>query len=387
MYNGIQTTGRTRIEARRDGQADVIRKVCVFGTGAIGGVLAARLARAGAEVSVIARGAVLDAIHGRGITVHTEDGGSLHCAPTRASDDPRDIGEQDAVIVAVKATALPSVAASIAPLLGRRSVAAFVTNGLPWWYGTVEADSRTDATVPVFDPGRVIERAVHGACLVGGVVYSACTVVEPGVIRSEDTGAGLVLGQPNGRLGRRTRALATLFDMGGMRCDVTPNIRDEVWRKLMTNLASGPVCLLTRRGMRESLADPVVRAAAVEAVREGMTIARAILGHPLEGRAEEWLTRLASINHKPSVLQDLELGRPLEFEVLFDRPLQLARLAGVATPMLDLLIGLAARAADIDPPLSTGAASAVTPGPRQPRRSARDRPGYPFAGARELVRP
>ena len=323
-----------------------MRRICVFGAGAIGGELATRLAAGGAEVSLVARGAILEAIRADGITVRNRDGTTLRCAPAAASDEPGDLGPQDAVIVTVKAPALPGVAARIGPLLGRGTPVAFVINGLPWWYGMRGAGPIAGALTADLDPGGALREAVAGAHVLGGVIYSACTMVEPGVIQSEHNATKLVLGEPGGTIGAPTRHLADRFEAGQLRCEVTSDIRAEVWGKLMTNLASGPVCLLSRRGMRDSFADPSVRAAAVRAVEEGMAVAAAALGRPLGGTAEDRVTRLASTDHKPSILQDLEHGRPLEFAALFDQPLQLARAFGVGTPTLDLLTALAAQAAE-----------------------------------------
>ncbi|MCR0983788.1 ketopantoate reductase family protein [Roseomonas populi] len=323
-----------------------MRRVCIFGAGAIGGELATHLAIAGAEVSVVARGALLDAIRARGITVRTRDGAILHCSPYAASDDPRDLGPQDAVVVAVKAPALPGVAARVAPLLGSETPVAFVMNGLPWWYGMGAAGPPAEAVLPDLDPGGVLHAAVGEARVIGGVVYSACTMVEPGAIHSGHASNKLVIGEPDGQLSDRALSLAALFEAGAMPCRVTRDIRAEVWGKLMTNLASGPICLLSRSGLSKSFADPVVRAAAIRAVQEGMAIANAVLGRPLGGTAEARIDRLAATDHKPSILQDLEHGRALELEALLLHPLRLARRTGVETPTLDLLTALASQAAE-----------------------------------------
>lgn len=219
-------------------------------------------------------------------------------------------------------------------------------NGLPWWYGVGDAGPLADSAPVGLDQDGTPFPDIQAARVVGGVIYSACTMVEPGVVHSEHDATKLVLGQPDGGLAAATRDLAGWFQAGGLRCEVTPDIRAEVWGKLMTNLACGPICLLSRRGMRDSFADPVIRVASVCAVREGMAIAEAALGRPLAGTAEDCIARLAGTDHKPSILQDLEHGRPLEFETLFDQPLRLARVLGVETPMLDLLTALAAQTAE-----------------------------------------
>lgn len=321
-----------------------MRRICIFGAGAVGGELAVRLAQGGVDPSVIARGELLRAIRAGGITVRFHNGTTSRCVPEIASDDPRDLGPQDAVIVAVKAPALPSVAAVLGPLLGPDTLVVFVINGLPWWYALGDAGPLAPATLSGLDPHGAMRAAIRPDCVIGGTISTACTMVEPAVIRSEHAVTKLVLGEIDGRTGGRLRGLAHTFEAGGLRCEITSDMRAEVWRKLMTNLACGPTCLLTRRSMRDSFADPVVRAAAERLVSEGMAIAEAALGHPLGGEAGDRVAQLAETDHKPSILQDFEAGRPLEFDALFGRPLYPARCAKIETPTLDLLTALAAQA-------------------------------------------
>lgn len=317
-------------------------RICVFGAGAIGGHVAARLARGGAEVSVIARGAQLAAIRARGLTLRAHDG--EHVSHPRATEDPRDLGPQDAVIVTVKAPALPGVAARIAPLLGPETPVAFVMNGIPWWYFDRHGGALEGRRLPGLDPGDALRHAIGVGRVIGGVVWSACTVAEPGVVQTAHANNRVILGEPDGRISERATALAAPLPAGGLPATVTPDIRTEIWAKLLGNLSSGPFCLLSRLGMGETYADPAVRAAAVRVVEEGMAVAAA-LGRPVQAAAERLIARSAEIAHKPSILQDLELGRPLEIDALFTLPLRLARLAGVATPTLDLMVALAVQAA------------------------------------------
>jgi 2-dehydropantoate 2-reductase len=323
-------------------------RICVYGAGAIGGRLAARLAKGGAEVSAVARGAQLEAIRARGLVVRTAAEGVIECRP-RAAADPAEIGPQDAVLVCTKAPALPSVAAAIAPLLGPDTPVAFVTNGIPWWYFDRDPSPlggpRHGDRVPEADPDDAVRRAVGVARTIGGVIYSAANVPEPGVVEVTSRTSKLILGEPDGARSDRAVALAAAFKAGGMPCSVSPDIRTEVWAKLLNNLSNGPVCLLTRRHMRDTFADPAIRDAAVQAVREGMAIAAA-LGRPVAGAPEDRITLSADLPHKPSILQDLEAGRPMEVDALFQAPLRLARECGVPTPMLSLLVGMASRAAE-----------------------------------------
>jgi 2-dehydropantoate 2-reductase len=327
-----------------------MRRVCVYGAGAIGGHIAARLALGGAEVSLVARGAHLAAIRENGLTVHAHDG--THVSRPHASSNPADLGKQDAVIVTVKSPALPEVAAGIAPLLRDDTPVAFVMNGIPWWYFFQHGGPHDGMRLPEADPGGALERAIGIHRTIGGVVYSASEVVAPGIVHSEHGNIRVILGEPDGRISDRAQAIAKLIADGGMPSPVSPDIRFEVWSKLLGNLGNGPLCVLSGHGVRDTFADPLLRAAARRSAEEGRAIAIA-LGRNLPESAVERVAN-ATMAHKPSILQDLELGRPMEIETLFALPLKLARLAGVPTPQLDLLVALVkqtARAKRLYPPI------------------------------------
>jgi 2-dehydropantoate 2-reductase len=316
-------------------------KICVFGAGAIGGHVAARLALGGADVSVVARGAHRDAMAARGLTIEARDG--THTVHPRVGT-AQELGVQDAVIVTVKAPAIPSVAEAIGPLLGPDTSVAFVMNGIPWWYFDRHGGALDGRRLPEIDPGEAIRQAVGVERTLGGVVYSACTVKEPGHIFVENATNRVVLGEPDGRPSPRAEAIAAFLTKGGMEGKVTQEIRTEVWAKLVTNLAFGPFAILSRMGSGPATSDPVVRSAMVNGVKEAVAIAHA-LGHRVELDAEKRVTALSRSRHKASILQDLELGRPMEVAALFRVPLELARMVGVETPVLDLAVALATQQA------------------------------------------
>ena len=317
-------------------------KVCIYGAGAIGGHLAGRLAKGGAEVSVVARGAHLAAIRENGLVVEAADGVMHH--RIAASDNPAELGVQDAVVVCTKVPALASVAAGIAPLLGPETSVTFVTNGIPWWYFDQHGGPRDGDRMPEVDPGDAIRTAVGVARTLGGVIYSACNMKAPGVIEVSSKTSKLLIGEPSGERTPRAVNLAGAFKAGGLPCSVSPDIRTDVWGKLLNNLSNGPICLLSRRNIRDTFATPVVRAAAVAAVTEGMAIAAA-MGRPVAGTPQDRINVSVDIPHKPSILQDLEAGRPMEIDSLLKAPLRLARECGVATPTLALTVALATQAA------------------------------------------
>jgi 2-dehydropantoate 2-reductase len=322
-------------------------RVCVYGAGAIGGYLAGRLARAGATMSVVARGPHLAAMIERGLHVKAPDG-DFHVDVT-ASDDPTALGPQDAVIVAVKAPSLPSIAAGIAPLLTPDTPVVFAMNGIPWWYFHGAGGAVEGRRLPRIDPDDGVWNAVGPQRAIGGVVYAGCTVVEPGVIALTGYRSRLVLGEPNGQVTDRVTQLAAMVTAGGMTCDVSPRIRDVIWAKLASNLSSGPMGVLAQSPGQKLFAEPALAAAVHQIAAEVAAIA-AGMGCPIQPDPAAQVAGGLSSVHVASIVQDLLLGRPMEIDAVFRTPLELARLAGVPTPLLDVLISLAvvrARAAGL----------------------------------------
>ena len=312
-------------------------KVCVFGAGAIGGHLAGRLAKGGADTAVIARGAHLAAIRSRGLRVVAPDGEFL--SHPHAAENPADLGPQDAVIVAVKAPALASVAASIAPLLAPHTSVTFVMNGIPWWYYHAHGGAMDGKALPRLDPSGALHQAIGFDRAIGGVVFSACTVTEPGVVHVEHDRNRLVLGEPDGTRSARALALAKILEQGGLTMDVSEHIRDVVWSKLFVNLGSGLLGVLTASTPKDFYGEPLCEQATRQIVAEATAIASA-LGCHASLDVERQLANGRGSAHKTSILQDLELGRPMEIDALYTVPLEMARQAGVATPTLDLLAAL-----------------------------------------------
>lgn len=312
-------------------------KVCVYGAGAIGGHLAGRLARGGAEVSVVVRGANLEAIRARGLRVHGP-GEDWTCHPA-ASDDPAELGPQDLVLVATKAPALPSVAANIAPLLGPDTPVAFFMNGIPWWYWHAHGGPNDGATIARLDPHGTLADTVGMRRAIGGVVYSSCTVTEPGTVHVEHARNRLVVGEPDGSLSPRVLEMAALLEAGGIRMEVTPRIRDAVWAKLLLNLGSGMLGVLTSSPPAGFYVEPAAKEATRSILAEGARLAAA-MGCTVTPDVEGQIDNGTRSNHRTSILQDLDLGRPMEIDALYSVPLEMARAAGVATPVLDLMAAM-----------------------------------------------
>src|SRR5450755_4131936 len=312
-------------------------RVCVYGAGAIGGHLATRLAKGGAEVSVIARGKHLAAIQANGLEVHAVDG--VHKIKVQATDDPRTVGPVDAVFVTVKAPALPAVAAGIGPLLQPDTTVPFVMNGIPWWFFQHLGGPHDGRKLPRIDPDDVLLRAVGPDRAVGGVVYSASAVIKPGVIEVEQPKSRVVLGEPNGTVSRRVAALADLITKGGISGEATTEIRTEIWNKLISNLAGGTLAVLSGSAPKTVYTEPAAREAALRVMHEATAIAQSLGARPgtnHDGR----VASQSAMDHKPSILQDLELGRPMEVDGMFDAPLALAHMAGVEVPTLELTAAL-----------------------------------------------
>ncbi|MBV9811310.1 MAG: 2-dehydropantoate 2-reductase [Acetobacteraceae bacterium] len=312
-------------------------RVCIFGAGAIGGWLAGRLAEAGEHVSVVARGAHLAAIRAHGIIV--EDPQRRVASQVTASDDPSELGEQDVVLVTVKAPALPAIAASIAPLLGRDTRVAFLTNGIPWWYFHGHGGALDGRRLPLLDPDDALWRAV-GARTVGGIAWPASSIPEPGVIRLISVPSrGLLLGMPDGSLPADVARLADTLTASGVETTVSPQIRDPIWEKLAFNLSAGPMCVLTGAPVRATHVEPALVATSRRVLAEATALIAA-MGRDVTLDVERIVAINTTLGHRPSILQDLQAGRPMEIDALYGVPLEMADMLGVAMPTLATLAGL-----------------------------------------------
>ncbi|HTW68565.1 MAG TPA: 2-dehydropantoate 2-reductase [Acetobacteraceae bacterium] len=311
-------------------------RICIFGAGAVGGYLAGFLARGGADVSVVARGAHLAAIRADGLRVETPD--AVITVRVPASDDPADLGEQDAVIVTVKAPALPDVAARIAPLLRHDTCVAFVMNGIPWWYFHRHGGPQDGRQVARLDPGGALWRTVGPHRVIGGIFWPACSTPAPGVVRLL-TGAarGTVFGEPDGATTPRILALADAFRVAYLPVTVAPDIRTLIWRKLVFNLSAGPICVLTETPVSATHTEPALIDCSTRMVAEAQAVTRA-MGIMLDLDMAEVIAINTHLQHRPSILQDLQAGRPMEIDALYSVPLDMARMAGIATPTLDLMV-------------------------------------------------
>ena len=325
--------------------------ICVFGAGSIGGLLAGLLARDGRDVSVIARGAHLRAIQAEGLRVRTP-AGAFTTRPT-ATDDPATLGPQDLVVVATKTTALPAIAPRIAPLLHPGTRVAFAVNGVFWFYAHGMSGAPDVARL---DPGGVLAHSVGAVRALGIIVQTSAEVAEPGLVVSSNE-AKMLVGDATPGSDRRAQGVAAALACPGLTVTATEDLRRAMWAKLARNVGSSPIACLTGADSHAIAGVPALARMADALRRETLAIAAA-QGYP--GIALEAGRTTSPLPTKPSMLQDLERGRPLEIETQLAVVQDLGRQADVATPMLDTLLPLLALRAQMAGCFPAGTASGET---------------------------
>ncbi len=337
-------------------------KICVVGAGAIGGFVGAELALAGEEVTLVARGAQLEAIQRHGLRLVRD--GEERTAHPRVLGDPAAAGPQDVVILAVKAHSLPALAERIGPLLGTDTSVVTMVNGIPWWYFHRHPEPQRDWILDTVDPGGRIWRAVGPQRAIGCVVYPACDVPEPGLVVHESDDR-FTLGEPDGTTSDRCRRLAEAMGRARMSAPVRAHIRNEIWIKLWGSATFNPVSVLTGATLDVITGDPDTRAVCRELMLEIQAVAEVLgvrFGIPIERR----LAGAAAVGaHRTSMLQDLERGRSLEIDALVGSIQELGRRVGVATPKLDAILALVRQKARVaglyQPPSPVSPVSPVSP--------------------------
>ena len=312
-------------------------KVCVFGAGAVGGLIAAWLARSGHDVSVVARGAQLDAIRHQGLRVTSK--GRTESFAVKAEADPAALGAQDYVLVTVKAQSLTQVAGTIGPLLGKDTSVVTAMNGVPWWFFQRLKFKNGSERLESLDPGGALSRAIPTDRIVGCVIHLAASTPEPGLI-SHNMGTKLILGEPGGRNTDRTKRIADALRSAGFDSIVTNAIEKEFWVKLLGNVSFNPVSALTVSTADRLIENEQVKAYMVEIMREVLAIGRAVgVDAAIDPEARIDMARALG-RFKTSMLQDLEAGKSLEIDGLLAGTLEIARKAGVRAPFTESLYGL-----------------------------------------------
>ena len=318
-------------------------KITVFGAGAVGGHVAARLgagaAAAGLEVSAVARGEQLAAIQARGIKLWIGD--TCHAARIHATDRPETLGPQDVVFVALKSSGLPAAATALATLIGPDTDVVFAMNGIPWWYLYRCPDNglpRPDLSR--LDPGGVLARHIGLERVIGGMINSANEVMAPGVIRnSAGTRNRFTLGEPDGTISGRVRKISAAFESAGVPTPISRAIRNEIWEKLLRNLSTSPICALTGEPIGVLSRHEELFTLAKALMAEGLATAQA---HGIEPgiTVEGAYASAPTTTHKSSMLQDFERSRPPEIDGILTSVQAFARAADVATPHVDAVTAL-----------------------------------------------
>ena len=312
-------------------------KICIYGAGAIGGWIGARLAALGEPVSVVARGATLAALHTHGLRLQQADG--LLQVPVQAADNAAALGVQDLVVVAVKAPALAEVARGIAPLLGPHTLVLTAMNGVPWWFFQGFGGAYAGTALKAVDASGEIAAAIPARHVVGCVVHASCALQAPGVVQHH-FGNKLILGEPSGVQTERAKALAALLERAGFEAPLSEQIQRDTWYKLWGNMTVNPVSALTGATTDLILDDPLVRDFISQVMREAKEIGTRI-GIPIDQQPEDRhaVTRKLGA-FKTSMLQDVEAGKPVELDALVTVVQELGVLTAVPTPFTDALLGL-----------------------------------------------
>ena len=313
-------------------------KIAVVGAGAIGGYVGGWLAAAGEDVTFIARGAKLEAIRRDGMRVIGEDGREV-VAHAAAHQRTADAGPQDVVVLAVKAHQVAEVAADLAALCRDETAIVTMQNGIPWWYFHKHGGPYEGAPVRSADPDGAIARVVDADRIIGSVVYPAATLEAPGVVRVVE-GRRFTLGELDGSTSPRVQAISAAFTRAGFKAPVISDIRSEIWLKLWGNLSFNPISALTHSTLAGLLQFPATRDLSVQMMREAESVASK-LGVAFRVGIDKRIAGAEKVGeHKTSMLQDVEGGRPMEIEALVGAVVELGRLTQTPTPHIDAVYSL-----------------------------------------------
>ncbi|MEM9223132.1 MAG: 2-dehydropantoate 2-reductase, partial [Pseudomonadota bacterium] len=310
-------------------------KICVFGAGAIGGYLGAKLADAGADVSLVARGPHLAAIRRDGLTLL--EGETRKSYAVTATEDPTELGPQDYLIVTLKAHSVPPVVGRMQPLIGPNTTIVSGVNGVPWWYFHRIGGALEGTRLTTVDPGTAQWDGFGPDNVLGCVVYPAAEVSEPGVVRHIE-GNRFSLGEPDGSKSDRATALSKALASAGLKAPVRPRLRDEIWVKLWGNLSFNPISALTHATLDVLCADEDSRPVVKHMMLEAQVIAEALgVKFPIDvDRRIEGGREVGA--HRTSMLQDLDAGRPMEIDALVGSVQELGRITKLPTPTIDAVL-------------------------------------------------
>jgi 2-dehydropantoate 2-reductase len=304
-------------------------KFLIAGAGAIGGYIGARMAQAGQDVTLFARGPHLRAMQERGLRIISPDG-DFEVRP-KVIANLAEAGPVDVIVLGVKAHGLTQLAPQLKPLIVENTTVVSTQNGIPWWYFQSETGELSGMHLERVDPGGVIGAAIDPTRVVASIVYLGTDVVEPGVIRHTE-GNRISLGEPDGSRSDRCRSIADAFIKSGLRCPITARIRHEIWVKILGNVAFNPISALTRATLVRMASDPEVCPVVRNIMTEVETVATK-LGLELPISIDQRIAGAEKVGeHKTSMLQDLEAGRPMELEAVTGAVVELGERLGVSMP-------------------------------------------------------
>jgi 2-dehydropantoate 2-reductase len=315
--------------------------VCIFGLGAVGGLIGARLARGGVPVTAVARNTTLANVRSQGLVLLDEQDGTevRESFPIEATDRPEELGPQDVVVLSVKTTALPAVAGAIVPLLGSDTVVLSAMNGIPWWFFSGLPGAAANLRLPSLDPDGALEKSIPSKQILGSVVHLSSSCPAPGTVR-HGSGNRIIVGDPQGPADARVDRVAAILRQGGFAVDVSQRIQEDIWYKLWGNMTMNPLSAVTGATMDIILDDPLVRQFVTRCMTEAADVG-ARIGLPIaqDPEARHAITRqLGAV--RTSMLQDVDNGRSIELDAMVTVVRELAAKLGVATPNIDALLGV-----------------------------------------------
>lgn len=312
-------------------------RICIYGAGAIGGYLGAMLSKTEVELSLIARGPHLQAMQENGLKLLTEEGESIY--HLNCTDSPESLPPQDYVIVTLKAHSVPKIVPQIVSLLAPEGAVVTAVNGIPWWYFYAVEGPLRNKRLRTIDPDDQQWQQLGPERAIGCVVYPACDLVKPGIIRHVE-GNRFSLGEPSGEKTDRVTALSQAFIQAGLKAPVRPRIRDDIWIKLWGNLCFNPISALTHATLDVIATEPGTRDIARNMMKEAQLIAES-LGIRFSVDIEKRINGAANVGaHKTSMLQDLEQGRPMEIDALLTVVQEMGRMTEIETPNIDTVLAL-----------------------------------------------
>jgi 2-dehydropantoate 2-reductase len=312
-------------------------KIAIYGAGAIGALLGAKLHLSGEDVTLIARGPHLKAMRESGITV--VENGEKYTAYPALAENPQEIGPVDYLFITVKTNGLESIAKNIPFLCEENTAVVTAQNGIPWWYFYGIGGEFNNTKLNSLDPNGIIESNIDNKRIIGCIVYPSAIITEPGVVTHIE-GDRFSLGEPDGSISNRCKDLSLALIKSGFKSPIRPNLRNEIWVKLMGNIAMNPISMLTRGNLKDITEDKFIRKFARQVMVEAESVATA-LGVQMQVSVDQRLEGANSVGeHKTSMLQDYEQGRPIELESIIGSVVELADILGIEVPSINTLYGL-----------------------------------------------